>query len=149
KSGQISGSFSDAELRYIIRVLSAGAMQAKLSQEPISENSLGPNLGADNLQNGLHTGIYAFLIVGAFMVFYYFQSGLIAVFALVYNFILVLAIMSLMHSAFTMPGIAGLVLTFGQAVDSNVLIYERMREEFHHGHDMRTAVRLGFSRAFS
>ena len=149
KSGQITGSFSDAELRYIIRVLAAGSLQAKLSPEPISESLLGPELGADNLRKGLTTGLIAFLIVTIFMVGYYFTCGFIAVIALAVNFLLVLAIMSLNHAAFTLPGIAGIVLTFGQAIDSNVLIYERMREEFLRGADMRTAVRLGFSRAFS
>jgi SecD/SecF fusion protein len=149
RSGQITGTFSDAEIRYIVRVLSAGSLQAKLSPQPISESSLGPQLGADNLKAGFTTGIMAFAIVASFMVVYYFGSGMIAVVALAFNFVLVLSIMSINKAAFTVPGIAGVVLTFGQAVDSNVLIYERMREEFLRGADMRTAVRLGFSRAFS
>ncbi len=149
KSGQITGSFDDRELNYIINVLAAGSLQAKLSPTPISESRLAPSMGADNLKTSLYTGLIAFALVAAFMVVYYFGSGMIAVVALVVNFVLVLGIMALNHAAFTVPGIAGVVLTFGQAVDSNVLIYERMREEFHRGANMRDAVRLGFSRALS
>ena len=148
-SGRITGEFSTPERNYIIRTLSAGSLQAKLSPEPIGESTLGPELGADNLRAGFKTGVVTFCVVAVFMVVYYFQSGFIAVVALAYNLLLVLAIMALNRSAFTLPGIAGIVLTFGQAIDSNVLIYERMREEFLRGADMKTAVRLGFSRAFS
>lgn len=148
-SGEITGQFDDAELNYIQRVLSAGSLQAKLSPEPISENTLGPELGQDNLDKGLDTGKVTFLVVAAFMIVYYFSCGAIAVVALAFNFVLVLGIMALNKAAFTLPGIAGIVLTFGQAIDANVLIYERMREEFLRGADMRTAVRLGFSRAAS
>jgi SecD/SecF fusion protein len=148
-SGEITGNFSDPELNYIVRVLSAGSLQAKLSPDPISENTLGPELGADNLNKGLRTAQITFGVVTVFMIIYYFSCGGIAVLALAINFLLVLAIMSLNRAAFTLPGIAGIVLTFGQAIDANVLIYERMREEFLRGADMKTAVRLGFSRAAS
>src|SRR5262249_25337832 len=127
-------------------VLAAGSLQAKLNPQPISESTLGPELGADNLRTSFITGIIAFAMVAGFMIVYYYGSGVIAVIALAYNFVLVLGIMGLCDAAFTLPGIAGVVLTFGQAVDANVLIYERMREEFHRGADMRTAVRLGFAR---
>jgi len=147
RNGEISGNFSQEEIDYIKRVLNAGALQAKLSPEPISTSSVGPELGADNLDKGLRTGIIAFAIVGAFMVVYYFGCGLIAVFALACTGVLILGAMALNKAAFTMPGIAGVVLTFGQAVDANVLIYERMREELKRGHDMKSAVRVGFQRA--
>lgn len=146
-SGQITGSFPQSEIEYIVRVLGAGSLAAKLSKEPVSIHSVGPELGADNLRASFITGIIAFAAVAAFMVVYYFGCGMIAVVALVVNFILVLAMMAVNHTAFSIPAIAGIILTFGQAVDSNVLVYERMREEFHHGHDLRTSVRLGFSRA--
>lgn len=149
RNGQITGSFSDAEIRYIVRVLSAGSLQAKLSPEPISESTLAPELGADNLRQGMRAGIASFIVIAIFMVVYYFSCGLIAVFALIVNLIIILGMMAMGHAAFTLPGIAGIILTFGQAVDSNVLIYERMREEFKRGADMRTAVRLGFSKAFA
>jgi len=149
-NGQIMGNFSDAERTYIIRVLAAGSLQAKLSPEPISRSTLGPELGADNLQKGLRTGLIAFIVVSVFMCVYYFPAlGGIAVFALWCNLLMILGIMALQRAAFTLPGIAGVVLTFGQAVDANVLVYERMREEFRRGHDMKAAVRLGFSKAFS
>lgn len=147
KSGQITGDFTTQEVDYVVRVLSAGSLKAKLSSEPISIESVGPDLGADNLAKGLSTGLIAFVLVSAFMVVYYFSCGLIAVLALACAGVLILGMMALQHAAFTMPGIAGVVLTFGQAVDANVLIYERMREELKNGHDMRTATRVGFRRA--
>ncbi len=149
KSGQITGDFSAEERQYIVRVLSAGSLQAKLSPEPISTSALGPELGADNLDKGIHAGVLALAVVSAFMIFYYFTCGAIAVFALLCNSLIILGAMAANKAAFTMPGIAGVILTFGMAVDSNVLIYERMREEFRRGHDMKTAVRLGYSKAFS
>ncbi len=147
KSGQITGDFPPDEIRYIVRVLGAGSLQAKLSPEPISTNFVGPELGKDNLDKGLHTGLVAFAVVSAFMVVYYFGCGLVAVIALMFTGTVILGAMALNKAAFTLPGIAGIVLTFGQAVDANVLIYERMREELKRGHDMKTAVRVGFSRA--
>jgi SecD/SecF fusion protein len=149
RSGQITGDFSQQEIDYIVRVLAGGALQAKLGSEPISIDSVGPQLGADNLSKGLKSGIFALVLVAAFMIFYYFESGAIAVVALLINAVLILGAMALSKAAFTMPGIAGIILTFGQAVDSNVLIYERLREEFNRGADMKTAVRLAFSRALS
>lgn len=147
--GQISGSFSPAEVDYVIRVLSAGSLKAKLSQDPISESTVGPQLGADNLQKGANAGIWAFIIVGVFMVGYYFLCGFVSMLALLFNTVMIIGAMAMNQAAFTLPGIAGIILTFGQAVDANVLVYERMREEFGRGADLRTAVRLGYSRAMS
>jgi SecD/SecF fusion protein len=149
KSGQITGDFSTAERKYIIRTLAAGSLQAKLSPEPISESTLGPNLGLDNLRKGLYAGGVALAVISGFMIVYYFQCGAIAVFALLCNALMLVGVMALSRAAFTLPGIAGVILTFGMAVDANVLIYERMREEFERGADMRTAVRLGYGRAMS
>jgi SecD/SecF fusion protein len=146
--GRITG-VEPAEIDYIVRVLSAGSMAAKLSPEPVSESTVGPELGADNLQRGLKAGAIAFAVVAAFMVVYYFGCGVIAVIVLVVNAVLILGVMALNHAAFSLPGIAGVVLTFGQAVDANVLIYERMREELGRGHDLRNAARIGFNRALS
>ncbi len=148
-SGQITGNFSPTELSYIIRVLSAGSLAAKLTPEPISQSILGPSLGADNLRKGLTASVVSFIAVSAFMIVYYFGGGVIAVVALAFNALLLVGAMSLNQAAFTLPGIAGIMLTFGQAVDANVLIYERMREEFRRGEDLRTAVRLGFDKALS
>src|SRR5256885_1424023 len=149
KSGQITGTFTDAEIRYIVRVLGAGSLQAKLSPEPISEMRLAPELGADNLRAGLRAGVISLIAISGFMIVYYFGSGVIAVVALLCNALLILGIMALANAAFTMPGIAGVILTFGMAVDANVLIYERMREEIQRGADARTAVRLGYDKAMA
>ncbi len=147
--GQITGKFSQEDIRYVVRVLSGGSLQAKLVPEPISESTFGPELGADNLRMGLEAGILSAIAVTIFMIFYYFGFGVVAVVALIANSLLILGAMSLAKASFTMPGIAGVILTFGMAVDSNVLIYERMREEFRRGADMKTAVRLGFDKALS
>ncbi len=147
--GSITGDFSAEELRYIIQVLNAGALQARLSPEPISENTIGPSLGADNLESGLKAGIYALIAVSIFMVLYYFTYGIIAVIALGCNAALILGAMAHNQSAFTMPGIAGVVLTFGMAVDANVLIFERIREELRNGLDLAQSAKLGYQRALS
>lgn len=147
--GQIMGDFPQEEINYIIRVLGGGSLKAKLSNEPISINAVGPELGADNLRMGLKSGVISLIIIGAFMVFYYFVFGLVALVALFATAVCILGAMSISSAAFTMPGIAGVILTFGMAVDSNVLVYERVREEINRGADMRTAVRLGFDKALS
>ncbi|MCW5776946.1 MAG: protein translocase subunit SecD [Phycisphaeraceae bacterium] len=149
RSGLISGDFSNEELRYIIQVLAAGALQNKLSPEPISRNTVGPDFGADKLREGLRAGIIAFIAVSGFMVVYYFRCGALAVVGLCCNATLLLGAMALNSAAFTLPGIAGIILTFGMAVDANVLIYERIREELRAGLEIRPAVRLGFSKALS
>ena len=148
-NGQITGQFSSAELSYIIRVLSAGSLQAAVSPDPIAEFQVAPELGADNLRKGMIAGIWALGIISVFMVFYYFQFGLVAVLALSCNALLILGAMAANKAAFTLPGIAGVILTFGMAVDANVLIYERIREELRKGIDLRIATRLGYQKALS
>lgn len=149
RSGQIMGDFSQSELSYIIRVLNAGSLQNKLSPSPISRNAIGPNLGLDYLRQGLGAGVTALIAVSLFMMFYYFRCGVISVVALACNALFIMGIMSTMSATFTLPGIAGIILTFGMAVDSNVLIFERIREELRQGRDTKAAVRLGFSKAMS
>ncbi len=149
RQGQIMGDFSQTELTYIIRVLNAGSLQNKLSPTPISRNAIGPNLGLDYLRQGLGAGVIALIAVSLFMMFYYFRCGVIAVVALACNAIFIMGIMSTLSATFTLPGIAGIILTFGMAVDSNVLIFERIREELREGRDTKAAVRLGFSKAMS
>ncbi len=149
RQGQIMGDFSQAELTYIIRVLNAGSLQNKLSPNPISRNQIGPSLGLDTLLQGLGAGVIALIAVSLFMIFYYFRCGVIAVFALGCNALLLVGAMSMLSATFTLPGIAGIILTFGMAVDSNVLIFERIREELRDGRDTKAAVRLGFSKAMS
>lgn len=148
-SGIIEGVFTPSELAYIIRVLSAGSLQAKLSREPISQTTIGPELGMDNLRAGVRAGWMALIVVGVFMVVYYFLYGTVALLCLLCTALLILGAMSLQAAAFSLPGIAGIVLTFGMAVDANVLIFERAREELNAGRDLRSAVRLGYSKALS
>jgi SecD/SecF fusion protein len=148
-NGQITGEFPKEEIDYIVRVLAGGSLQAKLSSEPISVNAVGPELGADNLRMGFTSAIYSVIIVAVFMCIYYFFYGFVAVFALLCNAVLIVGAMALSKAAFTMPGIAGVILTFGMAVDSNVLVYERIREELNRGNDLKTSVRLGFDKALS
>ncbi len=149
RSGQIAGNFTPAEIRYVVRVLNAGSLAAKLSPEPISISTVGPELGIDNLRKGLTAGVISLIAVAAFMLCYYFTCGGIAVAAMMLNGLIVLAAMALNRAPFSLPAIAGVILTFGMAVDANVLIYERMREELAGGADLREAVRLGYQRALS
>lgn len=149
RTGQIEGEFSQPELEYIIRVLNSGSLQNKLSPAPISRNAVGPELGLDYLNQGLAAGMIGLIAISLFMVIYYFRCGVIAVVALGCNALLLVGAMAGMTATFTLPGIAGIVLTFGMAVDSNVLIFERIREELRFGKDTKTAVRLGFSKAMS
>ncbi|MCC7205079.1 MAG: protein translocase subunit SecD, partial [Phycisphaeraceae bacterium] len=141
--------FSPREVDYLTRTLKAGSIQGSLSSEPISIQKTGPNLGQDNLQRSLRVGAWAMLAVTVFMVGYYFYPGLIAIIALVMNLVMILGIMAIFHGTFTLTGIAGVVLTIGMAVDANVLVFERVREELQRGADRRTALRLGFEKAFS
>ncbi|TVQ59225.1 MAG: protein translocase subunit SecD [Phycisphaerales bacterium] len=150
--GQISGGsggFSQDDISYIVRTLRAGSLGAKLGDEPIHIDVLAPQLGADNLRRGMIAGVYALIAIAIFMVFYYFTSGFIAITALACNALLLLGVMAIGQAAFTMPGIAGVILTFGIAVDANVLIYERIREEVRAGAKIKAAVRLGYSKALS
>jgi len=148
-NGIIKGDFAQSEIDYIVRVLAGGSLQAKLSPEPISISAVGPELGADNLRMGLKAGLLSVVLVAGFMLVYYFGLGAVAVVSLAVNAVIIMGAMALSKAAFTMPGIAGIILTFGMAVDSNVLVYERMREEMQGGADLKTAVRLGFDKALS
>ncbi|MHB1157465.1 MAG: protein translocase subunit SecD [Phycisphaerales bacterium] len=144
-----SQGFSQQEQQYLINTLQAGSLQARLSPEPISIRTVGPNLGADNLKKGLTSARDAMILVCLFMICYYFFAGAVADLALAANIIIILGIMSIYQASFTLPGIAGIVLTIGMAVDANVLIYERIREELNRGVDMETALRLGYEKALS
>lgn len=148
-NGIIQGEFTQQDIQYLTRTLSAGSLQAKLSPQPLSTNVIGPELGADNVRQGFTASIASLIAVGAFMTVYYLGAGIVAVIALLANAIIILGIMSLTRAAFTLPGIAGVVLTFGMAVDANVLIFERIREELQAGADLKNAVRLGYDRVFS
>jgi len=147
--GIIEGTYTRREINELINTLAAGSLSAKLGEEPISVVTIAPDLGTENLMRGLLSGVFALVVVAVFMVIYYFTHGVIAVISLLANAIIILGIMSLSRAAFTLPGIAGIVLTFGMAVDANVLIFERIREELLAGNDLRTAVRLGYQKVLS
>ena len=149
-NGQITGNFSQEEISYLIKVLAAGSLQARLSSEPISISILGPSLGADNLRKGRDAFIISIIAVTAFMIFYYFFAGFVADLALIANGIIIFGVMIGIDGTFTLPGLAGIVLTIGMAVDANVLIYERIREEIFSGeYDLRGAIRQGYRKALS
>ena len=147
--GQITGSFKQADVDFLVGVLNAGSLPAALVSEPISEQKISPQLGADTIRSGARAMVLATIVVLAFMLAYYRFSGFVADLAVLLNILLVVALMISLKAAFTLAGLAGLVLSVGMAVDANVLIYERMREETERGAGVRTAIRNGFARAFS
>lgn len=144
-----AGGFSQREMDYMIRTLGAGSLQAQLSEDPVSVKTTGPQLGQDNLRRGLRAAMISVALVTVFMLGYYYLLGLIANIALLLNVLLVLSVMALLEATFTLPGIAGIVLTIGMAVDANVLVFERIREEQERGAEPTAAVRLGFEKALS
>ena len=146
-SGEISGAnMSAAECEEL-----ASVMQNPLENpvKMLSTNSVDASLGADSIRSGLHAGIIALLLVISFMVIYYRVSGFIAVLALTVNLVLLFGLLAQFHFTLTLPGIAGIVLTIGMAVDANVLIYERIRDELALGKPVRQAIDIGFEKAFS
>ena len=146
-NGQISGRFTKAEVERLVRVLRAGKLPAVLQPEPISENNISPLLGDDTIEKGTWAIGASMIAVLVFMLLYYHFAGIVACFALVFNLLLIVALMILIKAAFTLPGLAGLVLTVGMSVDANVLIFERIREEMARGAALRMAIRNGFARA--
>ena len=146
-NAEISGNFSDEEVKTIADVLVSGNFPFLIKVKGVFDTD--PKLGADNVANGVWVGLASLLCVALFMIIYYRFSGLIAVAALALNMVLILGAMAAFDCTLTLPGIAGLVLTIGMAVDANVLVFERIREELESGNKLRTAVDLGYSRAFS
>jgi protein-export membrane protein SecD len=126
--------------------LRSGALPTKLTI--VEERTVGPSLGADSIEAGETAGLIGTLAVAGFMIFAYGLFGLFAVFAVMINLTLIVAVMTVIGSTLTLPGIAGLVLTVGMAVDANVLIYERIREELRGGKSPISAIDGGFSKAF-
>ncbi|MBC8202163.1 MAG: protein translocase subunit SecD [Planctomycetes bacterium] len=148
--GQITGSFSQSEINYLLRVLAAGSLEARLSNDPIAVNIIGPTIGVDNLNRGMSALGWSVIAVMLFMLLYYMTAGLVADFALLANGLLIFGTMAMIDGTFTLPGLAGVVLTMGMAVDANVLIYERIREELRAGaKDLREAIREGYSKVYS
>jgi len=145
-SGVITGSFTPQEAHDLAIVLRAGALPATV--KIVQNITVGPTLGADSIHKGWVSGILGTLLVVAFMLFYYRFSGVVANYALILNVIMLLGALSLLNATLTLPGIAGIILSIGMAVDSNVLIYERMREEFHAGKPLKSGVDGGYDKAF-
>ncbi len=144
--GQISGSFTKKSAEDLALVLRSGALPAKAVY--LEERTVGPSLGADSIRQGVTASVAGMLAVVVFMLFYYRGSGINAVLALILNLVLLLAALILFDATLTLPGIAGVILTIGMAVDSNVLIFERIREELRSGKVVASAVEAGFNKAF-
>ncbi len=152
ESGIINGGgdgFSQSELEYLVNTLTAGSLPAQLADQPISERTVGPQLGEDNLRHGLIACGLGLVVVAVFLIGYYHLAGLVATFAVLMNVVLILGVMAALNATFTLPSIAGIVLTIGTAVDANVLIFERLREEQHRGLSLRMALRNAYGKAFS
>jgi preprotein translocase subunit SecD len=145
-SGRITGRFSREEAHDLALVLRAGALPASIKY--LEERTVGPSLGADSIRHGLQASVVSLLVVMIFMVFYYRLSGMNAVVALILNLIILLSALAYFGAVLTLPGIAGVILTIGMGVDSNVLVFERIREELRAGKAPVSAVETGFQRAF-
>jgi preprotein translocase subunit SecD len=145
-SGEISGRFTRQSAEDLSLTLKSGALPATISYQ--EERTVGPSLGADSIRSGVTASIAGLIFVMAFMLFYYRGSGINAVIALILNMLLTLAALIAFDAVLTLPGIAGLILSIGMAVDSNVLIFERIREEWRAAKPIPQAVDIGFNRAF-
>ncbi len=147
--GIISGNFSTQDVAFLTNTLEAGSLPARLKEPPLSERSIGSSLGETNLQKGLRAAIIGLIVVAAFMLVYYLVAGVVANVALALNTLLVLSAMAALEATFTLPGIAAFILTVGMAVDANVLIFERIREELRRGGSLKLAVKNGYDKALS
>jgi preprotein translocase subunit SecD len=145
-SGVIEGSFSQESAHDLALVLRAGALPASIKY--LEERTVGPSLGADSIRHGVQASVLSLLVVMIFMLFYYRLSGMNAVLALILNLFILLAALAAFGAVLTLPGIAGVILTIGMGVDSNVLVFERIREELRNGKSPGSAVEAGFSKAF-
>lgn len=147
KDGRISGTFTLDEAKQLTIVLKAGALPAPV--RVIEKKTIGPTLGEDSIKSGLGASLYALLGILVFMIIYYKWAGFIADTALVLNLVLMMAIMSYFSATLTVPGIAGIILSLAMAIDANVLIIERMREEKLMGKPIPTIIQLGYEKAWS
>jgi len=145
-NGQITGAASQQEANDLALVLRAGSLPASVVY--LEERTVGPSLGADSIRQGLMSGLVGLVAVVLVMLVYYKKAGINATVALFLNALILIAILAYVGATLTLPGIAGIVLTIGMAVDSNVLIFERIREELRSGKAIRAAIDTGFSRAF-
>jgi len=144
---QISGDFSVEEVQDVVIKLKAGALPIPV--KPVENRVVGPSLGKDSIEKSKIAGMIGFAMIAAFMILYYRLPGFLADVALVVYLFIVLAILSLIQTTLTLPGIAGIILSLGMAVDANVLIFERLKEELRLKKSIRTSVEAGFERAFS
>lgn len=144
-SAEITGKFSEEEAKTIADALMSGSFPFQIKVNAVFDTD--PKLGASNISNGIWVGILSMIAVAVFMVIYYRLSGLISVAALCVNIVLILGAMAAFNCTLTLPGIAGIVLTIGMAVDANVLVFERIREELEKGRKLKNAVDVGFDRA--
>lgn len=145
-SGRIEGQFGEQEAHDLALVLRAGALPASIRY--LEERTVGPSLGADSIRHGVQASILSLIVVMVFMLIYYRLAGVNAVLALVLNLVILLAALAYFGAVLTLPGIAGVILTIGMGVDSNVLVFERIREELRNGKAPVSAVEAGFDRAF-
>ncbi len=143
--GQIEGRFTSQEAADLAVVLRSGSLSLPVTIE--EERSIGPALGADSIRHGMQASVASLIAVLVFAVVYYRLSGVYATIAITIGMIMIVGLMTMFRATLTMPGIAGLVLTLGMAIDGNVMIFERIREELRHGKTPRAAIRAGFSRA--
>ena len=147
KRFQTTGLDSPQEAHELALILRSGALAAPI--EIIEERTIGPSLGKENIEQGFRSVIYGFIAVLVFMAIYYRVFGLVADMALTFNLVMIVAILSLLQATLTLPGIAGIVLTVGMAVDANVLIFERIREELRNGNSPQASIQAGYEKAFS
>jgi preprotein translocase subunit SecD len=144
---QTTGLDSSSEARDLALLLRAGALAAPI--DIVEERTVGPSLGQDNIDMGFNSVMIGFILVLIFMAIYYKTFGLFADMALTTNLIFIVAILSLLQATLTLPGIAGIVLTVGMAVDANVLIFERIKEELKNGNSPQASIHAGYEKAFS
>jgi preprotein translocase subunit SecD len=144
--GRITGSFTQEEVQNLSLILRSGALPATLTY--LEERTIGPSLGADSIRSGVTASVVGLLLIVAFMLIYYRLSGVNAVVALIFNLVILLGLMAYVGAVMTLPGIAGFVLTMGIGVDSNVLIFERIKEELEAQRGVRASINAGFSRVF-
>jgi preprotein translocase subunit SecD len=143
---QISGRMSTVEANDVALLLRAGSLAAPM--EIVEERTIGPSLGAENIERGFNATLYGFVAIAVFMIAYYLVFGLISVVALTTNLMLLIALLSLLQATLTLPGVAAIALTLGMAIDANVLINERIREELRNGVTPQAAIAAGYERAF-
>ena len=143
---QITGSFSPAETNNLALLIRAGALAAPM--EIIEERTIGPSLGRDNIEKGFRATMWGFILIVSFMSIYYVVFGVISSIALGVNLLLLVALLSLLQATLTLPGIAAIALTLGMAIDANVLINERIREELRGGATPQAAIAAGYERAW-